>query len=183
LAWGTAALVGVAVIFYPSFLEEFPDPNYKEGDVPALYEFFAQQPKDSLIASLSPQADFLPTFSQRSVLVSKEYGIAYHTGYYRQFRQRSLDLVQAQYSPNLAVVQAFIQKYGIDFWLLDPGTFTPGYIADNPWIRQFQPAAADAQAGLEKGTTSALMSMIPTCSVFETNGLQVLEAKCITKGS
>jgi len=39
-------------------------------------------------------------------------------GYYRQFRQRTIDLIRAQYSPDLAQVQNLLRT-GVDFWLLD----------------------------------------------------------------
>lgn len=181
LALEIAVFIGIVIVLYPSILDKFPRTQYKVGEVPTLYKFFAQQPKDSLIASLSSEADNLPTFSQRSVLVSKEYGIPYHTGYYHRFRERSLNLIQAQYSPNLAEVQNFIQKYSIDFWLLDRAAFKVKYIAKNSWLKQFQPAAIEAQAGLEQGTVPALVGVMKSCSVFKSKQFVVLEAECISK--
>ncbi|RMF22257.1 MAG: hypothetical protein D6756_10950, partial [Cyanobacteria bacterium J083] len=67
---------------------EFPDNPYKRGRVPELYDFFAQQPKDTLIASLASRSDKIPPFSHRSILVGRKYAIPYHLGYYLPFRQR-----------------------------------------------------------------------------------------------
>ncbi len=180
LAIAFTTVLFALLILYPSFLKNFPKTSYEVGEVPALYQFFSQQPKDSLIASLSPEADNLPTFSLRSVLVSKEYAIPYHTGYYQQFRQRAIDLIEAQYSPNLAVVQRFIQKYGIDFWLLDQAAFTSAYIT-NSWMQQFQPAAIEAQASINKGTVPALAGLMESCSVFKSEQSVVLEVECIDR--
>ena len=179
LALVIVGLLGIAVVMYPSYLKNFPRTNYQTGTVPALYLFFSQQPKDSLIASLTKEADNLPTFSVRSVLVSREYGIPYHVGYYQKFRDRALDLIQAQYSPNLVEVKNLIQKYGLDFWLLEQASFKPEYITDNSWLNQFQPVATDAQVRLEQGSIPALVGLMDSCSVFKTEQFIVLGVECI----
>ena len=180
LALGATVLLGLTLIIYPASWDNLPWTGYIQGRMPALYEFFQQQPKDSLIASLSDEVNNLPTFSQRSILVGSEYAIPYHLGYYRPFRQRTLDLIQAQYSPDLAQVQNFIQKYGIDFWMLEQVALTPEYIANNPWLNQYQPAK-DALAKFPQGTIPALSTVMKRCAVFEREGLVVLEADCILK--
>ncbi len=186
------ALLGVALLSYPLFLSlngfRFPSTDtYVVGEVPELYEFFLQQPKDSLIASLTALADELPSFAQRSILVSREHSIPYHKGYYTQIRQRTMDLIKAQYSPNLNEVQRFIQKYGVDFWLVDRAQlFTPsvdpGHIKffshTNFWLKQF-PQTAEARVQLKQGKIPAVVSLINRCSAFQTQNLVVLEASCI----
>ena len=181
VAVGTAVLLAIIITLYPQTWRHFPRTQYQLGQLPELYEFFAQQPKDILIASLAEEANNLPTFAQRSILVGSEYAIPYHTGYYQQFRQRVLDLIQAQYSPNLAEVQEFIAKYHIDFWLLDSAAFTSEYLVKNEWLQQFQPVTKEAQIRLEQGTIPALVSLRERCLVFQTGGLVVLGAKCIVE--
>ncbi len=179
VAVGTAVLLVMVITLYPQTWRHFPRTQYQLGQLPELYEFFAQQPKDILIASLAEEANNLPTFAQRSILVGSEYAIPYHTGYYNQFRQRVLDLIQAQYSPNLAAVQEFIDKYNIDLWLLDSAAFTPEYLANNEWLQQFQPVAKEAQMRLEQATVPALVNLRERCLVFQTEGLVVLAAECV----
>lgn len=178
IALAATALIGGTLILYPSFVKNFPHTAYIVGRVPVLYEFFQKQPKDSLIASLADEANNIPTFAQRSILVGREYAIPYHLGYYRQFRQRTLDLIQAQYSPNWAEVQSFIQKYKVDFWLLDKRAFTPEYLASNRWLQPFEPATEEALENLKQGTLPALSSVMKKCSVIETESLIVLKAPC-----
>ena len=179
----TAAVVTfaffTALVFYPSFVPYFPRAAYRTGRVPALYEFFQQQPKDILIASLAQEVDKLPTFSQRSILVGKQYAIPYHLGYYRQFRERVIDLICAQYSQDLKLVQSFIQKYRVDFWLLERTAFSPENVAEDDWIMQYHSAGTEALARLEQGTVPALVSVMERCSVFQTTDFVVLEAECI----
>lgn len=179
LALGFATFVGVLLIGYPSFVEEFPKTAYKQGNAPELYEFFASQPQDSLIASLSREADNLPTFSGRSILVSREYAIPYHQGYYQPFRQRVVDLLMAQYSTDLADVQNVIKKYEIDFWLLDRSAFTPDYLANNNWLQQYQPIATEALTQLQQGKIPVLATMMERCTVLQTEETVVLQADCL----
>ncbi|MGV2828634.1 hypothetical protein [Myxosarcina sp. GI1(2024)] len=175
----TVAIALGTVFYYPLLLDNFPLTKYKTGDQPALYQFLQQQPKNILIASLATEADYLPTFAKRSILVSPEYAIPYHLGYYLPFRQKAIALIVAQYSPKIEVVKHFIRRYGIDFFLIEHHSFTPGYIKDNNWIQQHQPVAQNAIKSLERGNIPALSTVKDSCSVFASNGFDVLAADCI----
>ena len=179
VAFATTIVITIALIGYPSFVKEFPRTAYRIGETPKLYKFFQQTPKDSLIASVAEEANYIPTFSQRSILAGSEYAIPYQVGYYRQFRQRFIDLIRAQYSPNLAEVKNFIRKYKIDFWLLDAGGLTPEYLKNHRRVQQYQPAAKEALDKLQKGAVPALSKVMKTCQVFEDKGFVVLDANCI----
>jgi hypothetical protein len=157
------------------------------GGAPKIYEFFAQQPKDVLIASLAEETDNIPAFSQRSVLVSKEYALPFHLGYYNQIRQRAIDLINAQYSTSLPTLQNFIRKYNIDFFLVDRNAFQLEAILNNPglknWLMQFQPATNEAIARLQKQEEIAIVPLIKPCTVLKANNLSVLDAQCLlTRG-
>ena len=128
------------LIVSPYFIKDSIWTKYQHGNAIELYQFLQQQPKDTTIASLTVEADNLPTFTQRSILVSREYAIPYHTGYYFPYRQKVIDLIGAMYSDNLDLIKKFIRQYSVDFFLLERGTFTPEYIVSNSWIKQHQPA-------------------------------------------
>ena len=185
-----AIFIAIALIFYyPSFIKNFPKTAYKVGHVPALYEFFQKQPKDILIASITEESDNLPTFSQRSILIGREYAIPYHFGYYKKFRQRVIDLTQAQYSENLDNVKTFIQKYGVDFWLLQTKAFTPEYIQKNSLLKQYYRSnlnqdklvklTKDTFQSLQQGNIPALSKTLPNCTAVKIQDFIVLDAKCI----
>ncbi|NET33298.1 MAG: hypothetical protein F6K19_14970 [Cyanothece sp. SIO1E1] len=182
LALAITCSLSIVLLLYPLFTSKFPITAYQVGLYPDLYEFFQKQPKDSLIASLAEEANNLPTFAQRSILVGREYGVPYHVGYYQQFRQRTVDLIRAQYSPDLAASQALVRQYGIDFWLLDQNAFTPNYL-ENPWIEQYQPITTEVSTSLAQGQTAALQTIADNCSVFTSGSLAVLSAKCILQAS
>ncbi len=132
-----------------------------------------------MVASLVPEADNLPTFAQRSILVSSEYAIPYHTGYYFPLRQRAIDLIKAQYDSNLLPLRKFIRQYRISFFLLESGIFTPEYIQNNSWIWQHQPAAQNAVKNLNQGNVPALKAYEEKCSVLKTNRYNLIATKCI----
>jgi hypothetical protein len=79
----------------------------------------------------------------------------------------------------LTEVQYLIQKYGLDFWLLEQTSFEPEYIANNSWLKQFQPVATDTQVRLKQGSVPALVGLIDSCSVFKVESFIVLGTECI----
>jgi len=179
IAFSSVALIAVPIIFYPNFLEEFPRPNYKIGQEPKIYKFLSQQPKDTLVVSLGGEADNIPSFSQRSVLISEELAIPYHLGYYRPLRDRVLATIKAQYSPNFNEVKAFIDRYSVDIWLIEKGAFSIDYIDNHQWLQQFQPATNQARSQLAKGVKPLISTKIKTCTLLETKHYFVLDAQCL----
>lgn len=183
LRWCGALAIAIVLFFWPAYKwadEDFPDANFVTGGNAALYEFLAAQPADTVIASLSGEADLIPTFAHRSVLVAREYAIPYQVGYYRQFSERVRDLIGAHYSPRLTDVQEFIQRYGVDFFVLDPGAFQPGYLRDNRWLQQYQPETGEALSSLERGLQPVLQKVSERCSAAEKGGL-IVNADCIVQ--
>jgi hypothetical protein len=177
-------LSGVLLIWvglYPTlFFESFPKVGYYNfAAQEKLYEFFAAQPKDSVIASLSVEASNIPMFSARTVLVSPEHAIAYHKGYYDPFRQRVDDLLQAQYSVEPEPLLKASSTYGIDLWLLDHNAFEANYFRHHGWLRQYQSSATAAIAQLESGQPSVLQQAIPLCTVSDDERWVILDADCV----
>ncbi|MEH2002305.1 MAG: hypothetical protein V7L00_26825 [Nostoc sp.] len=180
LILGTIMIFSAALILYPSSfsLKVFPKTPYLEGKVPTLYNFLQKQPQNIVIASTSGEADNIPIFAQRTILVGKEYALPIHTKYYAQFRQRMVDLINAQYTEDINQVKEFIQKYHITFWLLERSAFIPEYLTKNTWLQQYQPAAEQAIAKLQK-TLPVLATLINSCAVLQTDNLVLLKTECI----
>jgi hypothetical protein len=155
--------------------------GFLQGKAPLLYQFLSDRPKDSVIASLSEEADFIPSLAHRSVLVSEEYSIPYHQGYYRQIRKRTQDLIAAQYSQNLQEIQEFIQRYRINLWLLDRSAFETSYLEQNKWIQQFNREAKQAIENLSSDREPIVKQMQSRCQVFEDKNLVLLDTSCLLK--
>lgn len=172
--------LGIFLIGDMSLWKNFSYPDYQKGQSPEIYEFFAQKPKDILIASLSEEANYIPTFSQRSVLFAWEYAIPYHLSYYSQIKQRATEFIWAQYHLDIQWMKNFINTYGIDFLILDREAFMPEYVLKNPWLRQwYYQMGNQIEINLQNGNTPPIVGTIDKCSVLETEKLWVLEAKCI----
>ena len=174
------AAIAIIILLLPTCLTQlYPYRlGYVTGEAPQLYQFLQQQPKDSLIATLSKEGDFIPSLAQRSILTSREYSIPYHLDYYQQIRQRTKDLIQAQYSHTQADLTQFVQKYQLDLWLIDRDAFTIDYLKHNGWLQQFQPETQNAITNLQQ-TKPLIASKSDRCSVFQTAKLNLLDAKCV----
>ncbi|HEY9769888.1 MAG TPA: hypothetical protein V6C71_15570 [Coleofasciculaceae cyanobacterium] len=157
--------------------------NWQVGTAPEIYQYLAQQPKDILVASLSAEANNIPAFSQRSILVGDEFAYAYHPAYYNQIKQRTVDLLQAQYSANLKILQFFIRKYDLDYLLIDKNAFTPEYLLEKDWLinSSWSEETKKAIAQLESGSTPALTRFIQSCTVISTEDLILFNTACIIK--
>lgn len=181
----TIARMGIFIIiisivcYYPLLLQNFPKPMYIKGYRPEIYQFFARQPKDIIIASLAEEASVIPSFSYRSILVAREYALPFHWGYYSQFRQKTIDLITAQYTDDFATVTSIIDRYKIDFWLLESASFTPEYLSKNDWLQQYKNTTKLAEKQLQKGIKPILLQKKNDCQVLEDRGLYVLKADCI----
>ena len=178
-----ALLLAVVLIFYPHTTERFVWTRYITGNETALYDFLQQQPKDIVIASLALEADNLPSFTKRSILVSREYAIPYHWGYYKQFRQSAVDLIEAQYSTNIETVKDFINRYNVTHWLIENNSFTSDYIADNRWIKQHEPVAQQAIDLLHREKIPIIAQAQNNCSVFKSDRFTIVDSNCILQQS
>lgn len=169
----------LTLLTYNSFLDSVSPNGYKIGSYPELYKFFQQQPKDIVIASLTKEADNLPTFTKRSILVSREYAIPYHLGYYQPFSAKAKALIKAQYSNNLAEVKQFIEQYKVTFWLIEEDSFSLEYFSKNRWLRQYKPEQQNAIANLEQNIKPIVAASQDTCQVFATANFKVIETQCL----
>ncbi len=177
-----AAFFVITFFYYPLVLNNYPKAAYNNyAEASELYDFFESQPKGSLVAALASEASNIPSLSGQSVLVSREHGLAYHTAYYQEFRQRVMALLTAQYTSEPAVVSDFIQQYGVDLWLLDHHAFAPNYVSDSKWMRQFQPATDAAAAQITQGQIPVVSQAAETCAVFQHKEWTVLDADCVAQ--
>ncbi len=176
-------IISFVLIAYPSLVwkEAFPRTAYTKGSDPNLYQFLQNQPKDTLVASLSLEADNIPIFAKRSVLVSWEHALPYQVGYYQQLRPRIIDLIETQYSSNLSTVQQFIQKYGIDYFIIDQQAFTPDYMTRNLWFKQWPDLAQKSLEQLQGKTPPVLLAAKNRCTVYQNQLYFLLDANCIGK--
>jgi hypothetical protein len=179
----SVAALGVAIVIPQAITGVWIDTRYKKGQSAPLYEFLSSQPKDALTASLSNEADNLPMFTRRPVLINREIALPFHKAYYSQIRQRAIDLINAQYSADISELQRFIQKYNVSFLLVDADAFAPEYLTRDRWLMQFQPEAKSVADKLRQGTIPALSKLTDQCSVMKTTDMTLVSAECILKAA
>ncbi|NEP61760.1 MAG: hypothetical protein F6K31_33205 [Symploca sp. SIO2G7] len=182
IALGLITGFTIITVGYPTLLNSFLNVVYVRSSQIVLYEYLQQQPKDIRIASLTREAENIPAFTGRSVLVSPGHSLAYHQGYYEQIRPRILDLITAQYTPDLAQLQTIINRYNIDFWLIDERSFNPDTLS-RQWIRQFKPELAVALAWLQQQPPPALQQLQATCTDIRDQGKILISAQCLLKSN
>ncbi|WP_319422480.1 hypothetical protein [Pleurocapsa sp. FMAR1] len=180
-------IFSITIIVLPAIPYVFTNwcQNWKIGTATEIYQYLAGQPKDTLVASLSKDADNIPAFSQRSILIGGEFAFAYHPIYYNQFKQRTIDLLEAQYSPNPKVLKSFIQKYKVDYLLLDNNAFTANYLLDKNWLVNSSWSAKTNKniSQLESNVSPALLKFVLSCSVRSTGNLNLVDSNCIVNNS
>jgi hypothetical protein len=183
--WAIVILILLVVLltYYPFSINKFPSPFWVKGKAPDVYEFLSKQPKDSLVATLSLEANNLPTFSKRSVLVAPEYANPYVAHYYLELNQRLTDLFAAQYTTDPAVLSGFIEKYGIDYLILDEDAFTPEYLDERRTVRSLEKRADGLKERIEKGVLPFLSAVAEDCTALKSNGLIVLDAARILRAT
>ena len=179
ISLGFTGLLVTLLLGYPIAQEEFLDTGYITGTHPQLYKYIKSQPKDTLVASLTEEADNIPSFTNRSVLSSREHAIPYHMGYFLPLQQRISDLIKAQYASDITVAKDFLKRYEVDLWLIDKSSFNIEYLADNRWFTDQQPVTQQAIAQLQQGAVPAISLIQDTCTVFEDERYRMLDRECI----
>ncbi|MBW4464864.1 MAG: hypothetical protein KME07_05425 [Pegethrix bostrychoides GSE-TBD4-15B] len=182
-------ILAAALIFYPYSLlidgDPFPVTGYFRGRQTALYEFLAKQPPETTVASLSEEANQIPSFAQRALYAGGEgFLLPYHPRYYEQMSQRLLAVIEAQYSPDLDSLKAFIRQSQVGFWLLDNESFQPDFANPKSYLKsvfdQFPAETAVIKTQIQAGLPSAL-SEVSGCIAWKNQQFRLLRAKCILR--
>lgn len=83
------------------------------------------------------------------------------------------------YSLDERKVISFIEKYNVKFWGFTDTDFTPEYLENNRWLRQFQPVTQDAANSLKLGQIPVLINLKNSCTAFQMQGFSLLSTDCI----
>jgi hypothetical protein len=157
--------------------------NWIVGDAPEIYQFLASQPKDTLVVSLAEEINNIPAFSQRSILFGEEFALAYHPAYYQQIQQKIIDIIRAQYSLDSSLIYSVINKYDLDFWLLESNSFDQDYLLQQSWLihSSFSNVVKEAISSLSfyPEKNFSLNKFSARCSVITTEKLILLDTICL----
>ncbi len=132
-----------------------------------------------MIASLSEEANNLPSFARRSTLVGREFAAPFHVKYYDAFQQRVADLIAAQYTDDPVALRQFIDRYHVSYFLLDGQAFEPDIFRKNLLARQFRPQLAEVAAARKARARPILAARMRDGMAFANGRLILLDASAI----
>jgi hypothetical protein len=138
--WASAVVLVLAFMYVQNRYIVVIDPLTIRIDRQALhvYRHLQTLPKDVVIAGHPWEMDNIPLFAHRKVLVNQELSLPYFTGYYAEVRQRLLDSLIAYYAADAQQVQQFVQRYGVDYILLNTQHFTPEFLQERIYYEPFK---------------------------------------------
>ena len=140
LWWASVVVVVLAFVYVQNRYIVVVDPLTIRIDRLALhvYRHLQTLPKDVVIAGHPWEMDNIPLFAHRKVLANQELSLPYFTGYYAEVRQRLLDSLTAYYAADAQQVQQFVQRYGVDYILLNTQHFTPEFLQERLYYEPFK---------------------------------------------
>ena len=177
--FGSLAVLSALIFFIlPLFLTVSPYANYISGQHPKLYEHVKQLPKDALIASLSIEADNIPSFSSRRVLSAREYAIPYSLPYINNLRTATKSLIYAQYgnSPNALI--GFLDLYQPTHLLIDMRSKNAGFLKQQWWHNDY-PAAAEWAIKNISSRLPFLFNLMQECKTVSSGPLILASTNCL----
>lgn len=155
--------------------------NYRFSAHPALYAYLAGEPKDTLVAGLTRELDYVPLFGRRSVLVAGEHALPYSVGYFEAFEERAVAMVRARFSPEPEALRSLVDDYGVDLLLLDARD-APEHPESRWWSWSFPEATGEARAWRAAGAPPFVERNAEACTRFASGPLRVVGARCLLEG-
>jgi len=175
LAAALAVLFAIGVALYPAeYRGEFQPDRH-----PAITAYLRDQPKDLLVAAVPHDADWVPAMTGRRILVAREYALAYHPGYYGEVRQRMEDLIDAYYDEGTKRLAGLVERYGVDFFLVDHEAFNAFTVGKAWGGREFAPFHLTIAARLNRPRRYALQDLVRDCAVVDDGAVALVPATCL----
>jgi hypothetical protein len=144
---------------------------------PNITAYLLDQSPDVLVAGASTHLDSVPSFAARPILMSREYALAYHLGYYTVARQRMHDLVESYYADSPRGALEPIRKYGVGFMLVDGAAFDRDRAID-AWSGGFQPFTATIVDHVRRRGRWAWPEFARTCGVAQDGEVVLVSVAC-----
>lgn len=180
VAWSRSLVAGAALVLagglalYPARF----DGNFVVDRTPEITEYLRALPPDALVVGAPVEADSVPAFSGRRVLVNREYALAYHLGFYRQVERRADDVIAAYYAESPRELQELASRYGVTVFLVSRAAFDPATAVD-AWAGNFAPYTSDVLRRVERGRRFALEDAARRCGALTEQDVTVVPAACL----
>ncbi|HAT36484.1 MAG TPA: hypothetical protein DCS82_12270, partial [Rhodospirillaceae bacterium] len=132
-----AIILAGAFFILPLPLGPSPYANYVTGQHPELYRFLSKLRKDVRIASLTLEADNIPSLSARSILSAREYAIPYAKGYMTPLKTKTSAMIRAQYATSASSLLLFLKRYQPHYLLVDSTASDENAIERQWWNKDY----------------------------------------------
>ncbi len=132
-----------------------------------LYRWAEGLPKKTLIAGHPEVLEGIPLFAARRVLATEETSNPYFVGYWRRMEERLYSLFDAYYGEDLETLRNLVERYEIDYLVVDETTFEPEFFARPRRGAYFQPFGAYIDELTADGHEFALLQLAKRDRVFE----------------
>ncbi len=138
----------------------------------AAIRYVATLPRDILVATQPERASFVQTFALRRTLFSASLNVPFYYGYAVEMEQRIDAFYRAYYAPDLATVARFVERYHVDYLILDERDFGPDA---RRRARYYEPWQTLAGQLLDRGPADSLaLAHPPTASIAFRDGTRLV---------
>lgn len=159
--WTITGFLGI------SFLT--PVPDMKQPKDAAMIAAIRALPKDSMIAGVSEELNFVPVLTGRKALATPEHAIPYQLGYYNRINERLRASVDAINTSDGAVLRAITARYGVDYWMVERETLATGAL----------PGRYPSLVGsATRSGTPALAARAAACARYAGPNVLLIDARC-----
>ena len=134
-----------------------------------LYRFAASLPTDALVAAHPATAEGIPLFAARRTLVTLETSTPYFTGYWQSLTERLYLFFDAYYGADLAPLHSLVERYGVDYLVVDEGTFQEEFFARPRRGAYFQPFGAYIDELVAGRKDFAVLQIPPEKRIFQSS--------------
>lgn len=119
----------VAGLGFMEFRTEFvPGQKTDNYNSVKLYRYIRKLPGRPMLAMHPRRASNIPTLTGKSVLISEELGHPWWTEYWNKTEIRTKDFFRAYYATEPDTIRAFIKRYDIGYWVVEPRHFSYRYL-------------------------------------------------------
>ncbi len=123
----TILLAGLGVYEFAGELE--PGEHTRVFDRHGLYQAIRELPGRPMIAAWPRLASELPLMTGRTVLFNKEQAHPWWTDYWDEVTERTHEFWRAYYTRDPAELKRVVDKYGIDYWVVEPRYYERRYVS------------------------------------------------------
>jgi hypothetical protein len=143
-----------------------------------LYSVLKKLPADAMIAAPPGLANNIPLYAEKSVFLSNEAYVPFHRNYFLTMKARLKDWLIAYYATDSRSVVALIQKYGINYIIVQPADFDASHLKRIPQKAYFAFDDSFFMTLKEADLRSYYLLKVPsTCLLYKTKDFRVIDTK------